>query len=177
MVSFPFDRCHSLRWLLEYCQSKRRAYDDASPTPTPDDPAKRAARAEEQFQLEGEGRDGDTRAAARAAVTEFVRLSLPGWTLRGISSQGMALGLITETPYVFSMDADLERQGHRIVVTFDVRKFFAESGDGYWVAVPVNRFRLDRLRALTEADLRKQLQNAQEELQEAKSAANNSDSR
>lgn len=131
------------------------------PTPTPDDPATRAARAEEKFQGSG-SRRGQLRTEARNAVTDFVKSSLPGWTVKGISSQHDDID-------GFSMDADLERQGHHIVLTFEVRKFFPESGEAYWLAVPVNKFRLDRLHALTDADLKRQLEEAQSQLQEAQS--------
>jgi hypothetical protein len=130
------------------------------PTPTPDNPATRAARAEEDFQgWRGklEDRGGEFRTAARNAVAEFVKSRLPGWTVKGIASQSY-------DENVFSMDADLARESQRVVVTFEVRKFFSESGDGYWLAVPVNKYRLDRLHALTDAQLRKELGEAQEQL-------------
>lgn len=137
---------------------------NAQPTPTPDNAKTRAARAEQDFQ-EGlksiENEEGEFRTAGRNAVAEFIRTKLPGWTLKGISAQ----------PYsqnVFSMDAEIEKQAQHVVLTFDVRKFFSESGDGYWLAVPVNKFRADRIQALVESDLRKQLAQAQTELDELK---------
>jgi ABC-type glycerol-3-phosphate transport system substrate-binding protein len=142
------------------CSGNSTGQPTPTPTPTPDDPKTRAARAEEKFQ-NSSGRHGETRTAARNAVADFVKSNLPGWTVKGISSQGDG---------VFSMDADLERQGQHIVISFDVRKFFAESGDGYWLAVPVNKFRFGRLQALTDADLQKQLQEAQTELEDRKSS-------
>src|SRR5438067_1448685 len=127
----------------------------ATPTPTPDDPKTRAAREEQHFQgFAIEKLNGEMRADARQAVADFVKSYLPGWTLKAISSQAY------DDTNSYSMDADLERQNHHIVISFDVRKFFADSGDSYWLAVPVNKFRLDRLQALTDADLRKQLQDA-----------------
>jgi hypothetical protein len=135
----------------------------ATPTPTPDDPKTRAARAEQKFQdFTTEKLNGEMRAEARNAVAGFVKSYLPGWTLKAISSQAY------DETNSYSMDVDLERQNHHIVITFDVRKFFADSGDSYWLAVPVNRFRFDRLHALTDADLRKQLEDAQNELDSAR---------
>ena len=67
---------------------------------------------------------------------------------------------------IFSIDADLEKQGRHVVLTFDVRKFFPEPGEPYWVAVPLSKFREDRLQKLDDADLMKRLDNAQRELDE-----------
>jgi hypothetical protein len=135
----------------------------ATPTPTPDDPKTKAAREEQHFQeFAIEKLNGEMRAQARNAVAEFVKSYLPGWTLKAISSQAY------DGTNTYSMDADLERQNHHIVITFDVRKFFPDSGDSYWLAVPLNRFRFDRLHALTDADLRKQLEDAQNELENAR---------
>jgi hypothetical protein len=106
--------------------------------------------------------DGEMRAEARTAVADFVKTYLPGWTLKAIASQ--AYGATNSC----SMDADLEREKQHIVITFDVRKFFSDTGDSYWLAVPVNKFRLDRLNALTDADLRKQLRDTQDELNSAR---------
>lgn len=141
--------------------SKTGSGSSSVPTPTPDNPATRAARAEEEFLTSYFDRNGEMRTAARTAVNDFVKSSLPGWTVKGISSQ-------LYEPSTFSMDADLEREGHHVVITFDVRKFFSDSGDSYWLAVPVNKFRLDRLHALTDADLQKQLKDAQSELENAR---------
>ena len=143
--------------------SQTGSQSSATPTPTPDDPKTRAAREEQHFQqVTIERRNGELRTEARNAVTDFVKSYLPGWTLKGISSQAY------EDTNSYEMDADLERQNHHIVISFDVRKFFPESGESYWLAVPVNRFRFDRLHALTDADLRKQLQDAQTELENAR---------
>jgi hypothetical protein len=135
----------------------------ATSTPTPEGPKTKAARAEQEFQdFTIEKLNGEMRADARNAVADFVKSYLPGWTLKAISSQAY------DGTNSYSMDADLERQNYHIVITFDVRKFFGDSGDSYWLAVPVNRFRFDRLHALTDADLRKQLQDAQNELDSAR---------
>jgi hypothetical protein len=133
---------------------------DVQPAPTPDDPRTRTARAEREFQRHDRDADGEHRTAARAAVIDFVKASAPAWTVKGIASQ-------VYEGNAFSMDAELESKNQRIVVTFDVRKFFSDSGDGYWLAVPVNKFRVDRFQALTENTLRKELGDAQQQLEDS----------
>lgn len=64
--------------------------------------------------------------------------------------------------YVFSIDAHLEKPDSHLVVTFDVRKFLPESGDAYWLAIPANRYRLDRLHKLSDTDVLEQLRDAKE---------------
>jgi hypothetical protein len=135
-----------------------RSGSSAKSSPTPDDPKTRAARAEERFHDFDIDLKGETRTAARNAVIEFVRTHLPSWTVRGISSQEFE-------DHIFSMDANIERKGHEAVVTFDVRKFFPDSGEPYWLAVPVNKFRLDRFRALTDAELKQKLEEAENQLE------------
>src|SRR5260370_29024103 len=130
----------------------------AKPSPTPDDPATRAARAEEKFHDFDFDRKGEMGTAARNAVIDFVKAHLPGWRVKGISSQ-------TFEDHVFSMDTNIEREGHEAVITFDVRRFFPDSGDPYWLAVPVNKFRLDRFRALTDAELKQRLEEAENQLE------------
>lgn len=133
----------------------------ATPTPSPEEFSFRATKSEEEF-LNLNTQRAELVVDARAAVSDFVRSNLPGWTVKGLSSQ-----LAEGRSRVVFIDADLEKQGHRIVISFEARKFFPESGEGYWLAVPVNKFRLGRLQALTEADLQKQLKDAQTQLEEA----------
>src|SRR5439155_24571658 len=77
------------------------------PTPTPDDPKTRPARAELDFQTEFHVYNTETVETltnARNAVSEFVKSKLPGWSIKAMASQ----------PYdrnVFTIDADLEKQG------------------------------------------------------------------
>jgi hypothetical protein len=131
------------------------------PTPTPDDPATRSAREEEAFE-NVPNQDVLKRVTARRAVVEFVNSSLPGWSLKGMSSQ------LHEDINAVSVDADLEKESEHVVISFEVRQFVPESGNGaYWLAVPVNKFRFKRLHALTDANLKKQLEDAQTELEDA----------
>jgi len=102
---------------------------------------------------------------ARKAVNDFVKTRLPGWMVKGLSSELPG----NRRRYVL-VDADLQREGHSIVVAFEVRRFFPESGESYWLAIPVSKFRADRLHALTELDLQKQLKEAQTDLEEATSS-------
>jgi hypothetical protein len=130
----------------------------ATPTPTPDDPNTRPARLERTFQggsVIGTDDEGKLRTEARQAVTEFVKKNLQGWDIKGMSSQ-------VYPGYVFSIDADLEKSDSHMVVTFDVRRFFPESGDAYWLAIPANRYRLDRLHKLSDTDVLEQLRDAKE---------------
>ena len=130
-----------------------------TPTPTPEqDAATRTARLEREFQgVRLRKATDEERTEARRAVLDFVKANLPGWNVKGMSSQ------IYEEK-VFSIDADLEKQGRHVVVTFDTRMFFPESGDPYWLALPVNKFRQDRLHKLNDADLLEQLDKAQREI-------------
>ena len=136
-------------------------------TPAPDNPATRSARAEETFANEP-NQDVMMRVMARKAVVEFVSASLPGWSLKGMSSQ------LHEDINAVSVDADLERENEHVVISFEARQFFPESGDGhYWMAVPVNKFRFRRLHALTVANLRKRLEDAQTDLEDAQTQLEN----
>lgn len=98
------------------------------------------------------------RTAARNAVVDFVKTHLSGWKVKGISSQAFE-------DHIFSMDANIEKEGHEAVIIFDVRKFFPDSGEPYWLAVPVNKFRLDRFHALTDAELKQKLEDAENQLE------------
>lgn len=64
------------------------------------------------------------------------------------------------------MDVEIEKQDQRVVVSFEVRKFFSDSGNGYWRAVPMNQGREDRVHSLNEDSLRKQLFGVQTQLYE-----------
>lgn len=130
-----------------------------SATPTLEDPKTLAARREMEFQDSGGDGIGLT-AEARGAVAEFVKQRLAGWTVKGLSSNWYPEN------NAFFIDADLEREAQHVVVTFDVRKFFPDAGESYWLAVPVNRFRMERLRVFLEADLRRKLRESQHELDE-----------
>jgi hypothetical protein len=117
--------------------------------------------------LEREFQGGDVigtreedRAEARKAVTEFVNKNLPGWNIKGMSSQ-------VYPGVVFSIDADLEKSDGHVVVTYDVRKFFPESDSPYWLAVPVNKYRLDRLHKLSDTNVLEQLRDAKEAIRSA----------
>ena len=126
---------------------------NATPTSTPDDPTTRPARLERDFQggsVVGTDEAGQMRTETRRAVSDFVKTNLPGWNIKGMSSQ-------VYPGYVFSIDADLEKENSHMIVTFDTRKFFPESGDAYWLAVPANKYRLDRLHKLGDAEVLEQL--------------------
>jgi len=132
----------------------------ASPTPA----ATRDSESEEEFLILN-GQQAELVNDAREAVNDFVKTRLPGWTVKGLSSELPG----NRRRYVL-VDADLQREGHSIVIAFEVRKFFPESGESYWLAIPMGKFRADRLHALTELDLQKQLKEAQSELEEATSS-------
>ena len=126
-----------------------------------DSSATLAAKLEDQFQNDAE-RNAEFRAEARHAVLDFVKANLSGWNVTGMASQAFYGN-------VFSIDADLEKDGHHVVITVEARKFFPESSDPYWLAVPVNTFRRDRLHTLNDDDLFKKLKKAQAELEELRS--------
>src|SRR6266852_2158460 len=87
------------------CSGGKNSKADAKPTP--DNPATRAARAEEEFQRWGsyiDKEEGQFRTSARNAVAAFVTSSLPGWTVKGIASQ------LYEEQNMFLMDAELVRE-------------------------------------------------------------------
>ena len=69
----------------------------------------------------------------------------------------------------FTADAEIEKDGKHSVVTFLIERFFPESGDPYWMAIPVNRFTRDRLHHLSDDELLKQYNKAQEELDDLQS--------
>ena len=135
---------------------------NSTPTPSPHSPATRAALEERGFQRRTFDNNADIRTEARRTVSEFVKVNLPGWDIKGMSAQAYEGN-------IFSIDADLEKQGKRVVITFDTRKFFSEASEPYWIAVPVNRFRQDRLHKLNDADILKQLNKAQNELDDLRS--------
>lgn len=138
---------------------------NSKPTPKLDDPKTHAARQEEDFQAYGSDIEGGLRTEARHAVLDFVKESLPGWNVKGMACQLREMS-------IFSIDADLEKQGKHAVITFDTRKFFPESGDPYWLAVPVNKFRLDRLHDLTDAGKAKELQEAEDTIDQLRTPPN-----
>jgi hypothetical protein len=145
------------------CSDSPTQNTDTKATPTKEVHETRPVEMEREFQNKwiatSEPEEYEVREQARAAVVDFVKKNLPEWNLKGMSSQVHALK-------IFSIDADLEKQGNHVVITFDVRKFFPESGDAYWIAVPTNKFRQDRINKLDGADLMKRLDNAQRELEE-----------
>ena len=129
---------------------------NTAPSPTPDDPITRPARLERDFQggeVVGTDDEGEMRTEVRQAVSDFVKTNLPGWNIKGMSSQ-------VYPGYVFSVDADLEKQDSHMIVTFDTRKFFPQSGDPYWLAVPANKYRLDRLHKLGDSDVLEHLRDS-----------------
>lgn len=65
---------------------------------------------------------------------------------------------------LFATDADLEKDGRHVVVAFFTEKFFPESGDPYWLAIPINKFTRDRLHRLSDDDLLKQFNGARRAL-------------
>ena len=150
------------------CSGQSNDSANATPSPTPDNPVTRPASLEREFQAQSvgwaEAGEPGLRTEARQAVTEFVKKNLEGWNIKGMSSQ-------VYPGYAFSIDADLEKADTHMVLTFDVRKFFPESGDAYWLAVPENKYRLDRLHKLSDVFLRKQLRKTEEQLEETRSAS------
>lgn len=136
------------------CSSPNNESATTTPSPTPDDPVTRPARLERDFQGGSViGTREEDRTEARQAVTEFVKKNLQGWNIKSMSSQ-------VYPGYVFSIDADLEKLDTHMVVTFDVRKFFPESGDEYWLAIPANKYRLDRLHKLSDTNVLEELRDA-----------------
>src|SRR5437870_11742521 len=140
------------------CSNSPTQNSESKSTPATESTKITAVQREQEFQnrwitsSSSEAEEYQVREQARATVTDFVKNNLPGWTVKGVSSEC--------TLKIFSIDADLEKQGRHVVLTFDVRKFFPEAGEPYWVAVPLTKFREDRL------DLMKRLDNAQRELDE-----------
>jgi hypothetical protein len=150
----------ALAFPLCACSDENHNSAVAKPTPTPDDPATRPARLEREFQggnVIATDEEGKERTEARQAVTSYVKENLQGWNLKGMSSQVFP-------GYVFSIDADLEKEGKHTIVTFDTRRFFAESGDAYWLAVPVNAFRLDRLHKMSDGNILEELRDAKDRI-------------
>lgn len=139
------------------CSSDSNSNANTKPTPTPDDPKTHAARQEEDFQSSGSAIEGGLLTEARKAVSDFVKSSLPGWTVKGMASQ-------VYDGNAYSIDADLYKENRHAVVVFDVRKFFPDSGDPYWLAIPVNKFRADRLHDLIDSAKARQLQEAKDEI-------------
>jgi hypothetical protein len=145
------------------CSNSPTQNSESKSTPATESTKTTAVQREQEFQNRwiagSEAEEYQIREQVRATVTDFVKNNLPGWTVKGMSSEVHALK-------IFSIDADLEKQGHHVVITFDVRRFFPESGEPYWLAVPLNKFREDRLQKLDDAYLMKRLDNAQRELDE-----------
>jgi hypothetical protein len=117
-----------------------------------DNPATRSARFEEEFQNQAD-KNGEIRSEARQAVLDYIKTNLSTWNVKGMSCEEFNRNN-------FAIDADLEKDGQHVVLTLYTEKFFPESGDPYWVAIPVTRERLDRLHVQSDEDLLKQLEKA-----------------
>lgn len=132
-----------------------------SNTKPADTPPPNAAALEVEFQNQDDPK-GEIRAQARQAVLDFVSRNLSTWSVKGMSSQRFYQN-------VFDIDADLEKDGKHFGVTFFTEKFFPESGEPYWLAIPVNKFTRERLRRLSDDELLKLYSKARQELDDLQS--------
>lgn len=126
-----------------------------------DNPATKAARLEAEFQQQTDA-NGVMRSEARQTVSDFVRTNLSTWNVKGMSCEVFAQNS-------FAIDADLERNGQHTIITLYTERFFPESGDPYWVAIPVNKLRRERLHRLSDEDLIKQLDKVRNQLEDLQS--------
>lgn len=92
-----------------------------------------AATQEEAFSNQDDPK-AEIRSQSRQAVLDFVSTNLSSWNVKGMSCERY-------NQNIFATDADLEKDGRHVVVAFFTEKFFPESGDPYWLAIPVNKFR------------------------------------
>ena len=106
----------------------------------------------------------EARSEARQAVLEFIQANIPSWNVKGLSAQPYAQN-------IFGIDADLEKNGRHLVISFDTRKFFPESGEPYWLPTPMSKFRRERLRDLSEDALIKEINRLRESLDERQSSS------
>jgi hypothetical protein len=101
---------------------------EASPTPTP---TPTSALAEIQFQASPDP-NGEMRAEARRAVTEYLRVAARGWAVKGLALQLYAGN-------EFSVSAHVEKDNKRAVISLVVRRFYPENGNPYWLAILSDR--------------------------------------
>lgn len=123
--------------------------------------ATKAATLEGEFQEQADPNDL-MRTDARQAILDFVSRNLPTWNVKGISSRRF-------NQNYFTADAEIEKDGKNSVVTFLIERFYPESGDPYWLAMPVNRFTRERLHHLSDDELLKQYNEAREKLDDLQS--------
>jgi hypothetical protein len=119
------------------------------------------AKREEEFQAIDESEANiQLRVEARVAAANFVKAKLPKWTIKGMSSNAYKWN-------VFWVDVDIERDTHGLVLNLQVEKFFPESGEAYWKAMPMKKALDDELHDINDADILKQLNDARQELDKA----------
>jgi hypothetical protein len=98
---------------LSGCGNNSRSFSPtANTSPTPDQ-ANQVALNEIIFQVS----DPATRAEARKTAAEFVRATLPGWTIKGLSSQVYAGN-------EYRIAVNVEKEKRNVVVSVIVRRFF-----------------------------------------------------
>jgi len=129
----------------------------ATPTPTPQSPAQRVAESESEFQQDW--RDDAVRAEARQAAINFLKAKAPDWKIKGVSSEPYKHGS-------YWVAVDLEKDKRTAVIPFLVRKFFPESGDPYWRVIFLRSTFEAQEHALHDADLLKQLDEAETKIYE-----------
>jgi len=116
--------------------------------------SKDVADKEEEFQSDNDV-DNRMRSQIRSAVVEFVKSNLPNWKLKGVSTELYQFN-------VFWVAADIEKDGHGLVLNLAVRKFFPESGEAYWKVVPLRKTLEDQLHDMNDAAQLKKLNEATE---------------
>jgi len=114
---------------------------------------------EHSFQAQSEEAFLEARLEARQTALDFVKATLPAWTLKGMAARAYA-------GYIFWIDADLEKNNRHVVISLETQKFFPENGEPYWLAVPIDKFKRERINDLDDAALLKRFDKLRHELEE-----------
>jgi len=69
----------------------------------------------------------EIRAQARQATVDYIKAKIPGWQIKGISSQAYQYN-------EFTVDVDIIKDQLNVVLPFRVQKFFPETDTPYWRA-------------------------------------------
>jgi len=138
------------------------------PSPSPEEPKERAAKREAVEQNLADQNLADqnfpeiSRSPVRDAATQFVKTELPTWTLKGISTEAYESN-------TFWADVDIESGKRNRILSLIVKRFYPDNGDPYWKAFPVSDSRASRIHAAHDAEIKRQLNDTTNELEEYKS--------
>lgn len=143
------------------CGSNGNESEQTTPTPTPQSQAQQVAGEEDGFQRRRRFLD-EARAEARQVAADYLKQKLPTWAVKGIASTEYQAG-------IYWVAVDVTKGNRSVVISLAVRKFFPESGEPYWKAVPLHRTLAQQLHDLDDATTWERLNDALLENEELES--------